>query len=100
MKFRFTLTHLLIGSLAIIAFVFFNMQKPQSTTAQLDNHPGWFKQFVKLKGDENGQIPHGLTMKWYKADQANQLLHKKAVNDLENIKEIGPFNVGGSIPNL
>ena len=76
MKFRFTLTSLLIGSLAIIAFVFFNMQKPQYTPAQLDNHPGWFKQFVKLKGDENGQILHGLTMKWYKADQANQLLHK------------------------
>lgn len=79
----------------LVTSVFLNTQKPKDSTAPLDNHPGWFKQFIKLKGDENGKIPHGLTMKWYKADKANQLLYKKAANDLENIKEIGPFNVGG-----
>jgi photosystem II stability/assembly factor-like uncharacterized protein len=81
--------------LLLVTSVFLNTQKPKHSVAPQDNHPGWFKQFIKLKGDENGKIPHGLTMKWYKADKANQLLYKKAANDLENIKEIGPFNVGG-----
>ncbi|MDB4161645.1 T9SS type A sorting domain-containing protein [Bacteroidia bacterium] len=58
-------------------------------------HPGWVEHFRELKGDENGEIPKGLAMQWYKADQTNKTRYKKAEDNLENIKEIGPFNVGG-----
>jgi hypothetical protein len=95
MKLKFTYLTLLVGLTSVLSIIFLNSQEDKPSTTELDSHPGWFKQYVKLKGDENGKIPHGLTMKWYKADQDNQLLYKKAMNDLENIKEIGPFNVGG-----
>ena len=61
----------------------------------MSQNPGWFDQYRELKGDKDGNIPSGLAMQWYKADQANYKLFKKADDNLENIKEVGPFNVGG-----
>ncbi|MDA9110647.1 T9SS type A sorting domain-containing protein [Bacteroidia bacterium] len=58
-------------------------------------HPGWFDHYRELKGDQYGNIPSGLTRQWYLADKANKALYKKAEDNLENIIELGPFNVGG-----
>lgn len=82
---------LLIGSAAVWQF------SEKDTTPEPDSsqHPGWVDHYRELKGDENGNIPSGLAMKWYKADQENKFLYKKAEDNLENIKEVGPFNVGG-----
>jgi hypothetical protein len=82
---------LLIGTAAAWQF----SKKDTVTAPDKSQHPGWVDHFRELKGDENGNIPTGLAMKWYKADQENTFLYKKAEDNLENIKEVGPFNVGG-----
>ncbi|MEY2924930.1 MAG: hypothetical protein RLZZ337_1478, partial [Bacteroidota bacterium] len=62
---------------------------------KIENHPGWMEFYLDLKSGGTAIIPQGLVASWYKADQQNALRFKKAYNSLENIKEIGPFNVGG-----
>ena len=82
---------LLISSIGI-----WQWAKSESVNVQSQGqHPGWVEHFRELKGDENGEIPKGLAMQWYKADQANKTRYKKAEDNLENIREVGPFNVGG-----
>ena len=88
---------LLIGFTLLLAgtsIVWFT-NKETVEEPDMSQNPGWFDQYRELKGDKDGNIPSGLAMKWYKADQANNKLYKKALDNLENIKEIGPFNVGG-----
>ena len=77
---------------SIVTFVYLKQDKNADSTLQ---HPGWMDQYLELKGDENGKIPAGMHAKWYAADQANTALYKKAENNLENITEVGPDNVGG-----
>ncbi|MDG2455953.1 MAG: T9SS type A sorting domain-containing protein [Bacteroidia bacterium] len=94
---------LIIGVLVLLtsAFGIWQWTKSQEVTELgQGEHPGWVDHFRELKGDENGEIPKGLAMKWYKADQANKSRYKKKEDNLENIKEIGPFNVGGRTRSL
>ncbi|PCJ64527.1 MAG: hypothetical protein COA58_12355 [Bacteroidetes bacterium] len=88
-----------IGISALILTVgvlsYWGIQKSSQKTTVNEEHPGWYDHYYELKGDENGNIPSGLTALWYKADQNNLLSYKKAENNLEKIKEIGPDNVGG-----
>ncbi len=55
---------LLIGTAAAWQF----SKKDTVTAPDKSQHPGWVDHFRELKGDENGNIPTGLAMKWYKAD--------------------------------
>ncbi len=88
--------YFLFFSISLILFISCrNNSSELESEVDIDNHPAWFKQYVELKGGEEAKIPSGLAIRWYKADINNQLYLKKANNDLENIKEIGPFNVGG-----
>jgi len=94
---------LIIGALVLLTSTFgiWQWTKSQEVTEPgQGEHPGWVDHFRELKGDENGEIPKGLAMKWYKADQANKSRYKKKEDNLENIKEIGPFNVGGRTRSL
>ena len=85
------ITLVLVGSFA----VWFGLEHEVAPEPDMSQHPGWFDQYRELKGDKNGNIPPGIAIKWYKADQANNAFYKKAQDNLENIKEVGPFNVGG-----
>jgi len=90
-KLGVSITLLLIGAIGLWQW----NAKEEPLKESQGQHPGWVKHYLELKGDENGEIPHGLALKWYKADQANKALYKKAENNLENITETGPNNVGG-----
>lgn len=57
--------------------------------------PGWFKDYAILKGLDQIDIPFNLQYTWYQADQRNARFKQKGFNSLENIKEVGPSNVGG-----
>lgn len=93
MKLTIIRTTVIIG--LATAAIFMSQKEVQPENASLENHPGWFKQFLELKGGQDGIIPTGLAMQWHKDDQRNKASYKKAVNDLINIQEIGPYNVGG-----
>lgn len=75
--------------------VWYGLKNDVTIDQDISQHPGWFDHYRELKGDENGNIPSGLALQWYKADKANALFMKKDENNLKNIKEVGPFNVGG-----
>ena len=85
------ITLVFVGSIA----VWFGLKHEVVAEPDMTQHPGWFDQYLELKGDENGNIPSGMAMKWYKADQSNNLFYKKTQDNLENINEVGPQNVGG-----
>lgn len=92
-KISIAITLLLAGTIGLWQWTNSSVEIIEEETP--GQHPGWVDHYRELKGDENGNIPSGLAMKWYKADQANKALYKKAEDNLENIKEVGPFNVGG-----
>lgn len=82
-----------------VAFSVFNFNNQEETVpdenAYLEQAPGWFKHYLKLKGDENGRIPEGSLAKWVEGDKELLVFNKKSENSLTNIEEIGPTNVGG-----
>ena len=66
---------------------------------EFGRHPGWMEQWRMMKEDENGEIPRGMYARWVEAEKHSS--HKKGENTgLENIKEIGPNNVGGRTRDL
>lgn len=79
-------------AIASIAYWGYDFEPPDDQEQQ---NPGWYDHYLALKGDENGKIPRGLESKWMKEDAANKIRFKKTENNLLNIKEIGPVNVGG-----
>ncbi|MFT5348465.1 MAG: hypothetical protein ACI9M3_001505 [Bacteroidia bacterium] len=85
------ITLVLVGSFA----VWFGLEHEVAPEPDMSQNPGWVDHYRELKGDENGNIPPGMAIKWYKADQSNNVFYKKAQDNLENIKEVGPQNVGG-----
>jgi photosystem II stability/assembly factor-like uncharacterized protein len=84
-----------LGALIIVSVFAWHFDKNTAKTDKIGTHPGWYAHFLKLKGDENGNLPKNLYAKWFAADKANKIANKKAENNLENIQEIGPDNVGG-----
>ncbi|MGB1038139.1 MAG: T9SS type A sorting domain-containing protein [Bacteroidia bacterium] len=84
----------LITATAIIGGTY-TLWSNTSNEIEDQQQPGWFKHYMELKGDENGEIPQGMTLQWYRADKESRVLNKKTENDLTNITEIGPDNVGG-----
>ncbi len=74
---------------------FIYTSKSDSKNSYLDEAPGWFKHYVELKGDQDGNIPKGSLAKWAKEDAELRLLSKKSEENITNVKEIGPNNVGG-----
>jgi len=75
-----------------ILFVLTNKTESNDTITE---HPGWMAFYLDLKSGGTGILPSGLVASWFKADKQNTLRFKKAENSLTNVKEIGPFNVGG-----
>lgn len=87
--FTLALSALLLGGLTLLT------QNSTIQEPQVEDHPGWFDHYLELKGDKNGNIPSGLVSKWMKADKEKRVFHKNGFENLENLKEVGPFNVGG-----
>jgi len=85
--------------LITLAFIAFVLSKPRTEPKPEfqkgpKEHPGFQEQWHTMKQDENGEIPRGLRMKWYEAEQSK--VYKKAPETgLRRIKEIGPDNIGG-----
>lgn len=77
-----------------LSYLFFTSLNNAVVKSGPGEHPGWQAQYLEMKGDENGEIPKGLIWKWHQADLENQKLNK-SVGNLENVSELGPFNVGG-----
>ena len=81
------------------AFWFLSKKDTVKLSSEYSNpftkNPGWYKDYVVLKGLDQVNIPFDLKYQWFKHDQKNARLHKKGPSTLENIKEIGPYNVGG-----
>lgn len=69
-------------------------QQENKSEEKITSHPGWYGHYNELKGLD-GNTQKGLMAQWYKTDRTNTLHYKKAENNLDNILEIGPFNVGG-----
>lgn len=86
-----------IGLLIILinGLVLWSIFQPEQSKEETQQHPGWMEFYLDLRSGGTGIIPEGLVASWYKADKLNGLRFKKAENSLINIKEIGPFNVGG-----
>ncbi|MBR9861629.1 T9SS type A sorting domain-containing protein [bacterium] len=88
---------LLSGTLSMCAIFWAasDQSKPEETidysTAQ---HPGFFDFYREIKQNQFGEIPDGLALLWSKADARNRAF-KKGTQNLTNIKEIGPNNIGG-----
>ena len=86
----------LLLSICSLALIIAWNVKPKQEAAETDlQHPGWYEHYLELKGDKNGEIPAGMAIDWMQADRTILSKNKKTENDLENIKEIGPNNVGG-----
>jgi len=77
------ITLLIVGSFA----VWFGLEHKVAPEPDMSQHPGWFDQYRELKGDKNGNIPPGIAIKWYKADQANNAFYKKAQDNIDNIMQ-------------
>jgi hypothetical protein len=56
-------------------------------------NPGWMEQWHEMKKNDQGIVPFGLQLLWDKQDQ--RLLMKQESNNLYNVREIGPRNIGG-----
>lgn len=65
-----------------------NPYKKKPTT-----NPGWRDQYAAMKNLQPGMNYFGLRNKWAESDK----LYKKSSDVIDNIKEVGPYNVGGRI---
>jgi photosystem II stability/assembly factor-like uncharacterized protein len=91
---RFTVQPLIILSVILVGIAFWSLNR--SPLRKLSNvhkgpsHPAYYEQLKLMKQNEAGEIPVGLRNNWYKHDK----LFKQSEN-LLNIAEWGPTNVGG-----
>ena len=76
---------MIVGSLAI---------SMQDQTREEHEGPGYWKQFIQMKQNENGEIPRGLWRQW---ERETPRMHGKETF-FEEVKELGPTNIGGRIP--
>lgn len=71
-----------------------NLPAPNLKQNRGPGNPGWREQWIEMKKDENGNIPHE-KIQWLRQQVAMQRMQKSGVSNLTNIQELGPNNVGG-----
>ncbi|MBI1184336.1 T9SS type A sorting domain-containing protein [bacterium] len=85
---------------ATVAFHILRFNNTNSVSEEDEEHetpgtnPGWIEQWRTMKGLKEGEeIPMGMYRQWQAAD--NKARKKNESTGLCNIKEIGPYNIGG-----
>lgn len=86
-----------IPAIAAIVYHSFDLNNNSSETNEKGPGmaPGWVEQWRTMKGLKEGEsVPFGLYSQWQKAD--NAAANKRRVGTgLFNLKELGPYNIGG-----
>lgn len=67
--------------------------KPNFKLGRGPGNPGWEKQWIEMKMDEEGKIPYNKIRELFKITQQKRI--EKAGSNLTNLQELGPSNVGG-----
>ncbi len=81
---------LLMGGLILFA----SKSKKKDEAAKMES-PDWFEYYREFKGLDRIDLPFDIKLQWHKQDLQNARLKSKGQNNLENIKEVGPYNIGG-----
>ena len=94
-----TLTSILTHSkllipVATVALSIFGLQQIVKKTNTQGAHPGYHKQYMEEKVNEDGIIPFGLQNQWANWDKS-KLGRRTGDDPFTSVDELGPFAVGG-----